>query len=102
MKLIRDIDKDDESINDEIDNAQHYAEQNIYTESDEISDIDTTDIEEAKSIIFQKALNKQTREKNNAIGSDIDDLSIKDTPKPQGGGVSGKSFMVIKQMLKDK
>jgi hypothetical protein len=107
--IIPEIDSSEDSVNAEIDGGVLHTIPEVITESDELSDIQTSDIEEAKQLIFQKAKRQQEAKahKSSAIpGSEPEFTSkdlMKESTKPQqGGGVSGKSFMVIKQMLKDK
>jgi hypothetical protein len=77
------------AINMEIDNMMFDIVQNDTEPINDITNFDITDIEEAKTLIFEKAKKK-----------------AQDTPKTldkedKEKSVSGKSFMVIKQMLKD-
>ena len=94
--LFKDLDNSDEGLNQELDNTMLQAVKKVNTESDDITDFDTTDIEEAKEVIFRKARMKV--EQHNL--SD-EELAAKEEKEIKGKAVSGKSFMILKQMLKD-
>ena len=103
-----DYDNSDDMINSEIDNTmlQSVKTKKIVNE-DDITDFDTADIEEAKQVIFKRARNKIEKE---SLAEDIElekqivkQAVTKQSNNSNGGGkaISGKSFMVIKEMLKD-
>ncbi len=83
--LFKDLDNSDETLHQEIDNTMLQAVKEVNTKNDDITDFDTADIEEAKELIFRKARMKVEEEK-----------------ETKGKAVSGKSFMILKQMLKDE
>jgi predicted membrane channel-forming protein YqfA (hemolysin III family) len=96
--ILPDIDISDELLDTELNNSIMHTlkkEQNIYDDS--LTDFDTTDIEEAKTLIFEKAVKKSEM---NHVTENINKENTSTSPS-KGKPVSGKSFMVIKQMLKD-
>ncbi|MCL2039198.1 MAG: hypothetical protein FWG85_02070 [Bacteroidetes bacterium] len=95
--LFKDIDSSEEALNQELDNTMLQAVKKVRHESDDITDFDTTDIEEAKGVIFRKA--RMQVEKHN---TSEEELSEKEEKEMKGKAVSGKSFMILKQMLKDE
>ena len=117
-----DVDNSDAGVNKEIDNSLLQIEQKD-EEKDFLTDFDTADIEEAKTKIFENA--RKEKIKKNIKPNTDDEITTKELvnevkrqvvkpTKPatvnnktagssegNGKNVSGKSFMVIKQMLKD-
>lgn len=121
-----DVDLSDEGLEIEIDNSLlQTAKKETVRETDVLTDFDTADIEEAKTKIFENA--KRLKTQKSQIDTD-DEITTKDLVKEvarkmsspttvkknepakptssnesssNGKNVSGKSFMVIKQMLKD-
>jgi hypothetical protein len=96
--ILPDIDDSDELLDSELDNSiMHTLKKDQNLSDDLLTDFDTTDIEEAKTLIFEKAV-KKSEMKPAPENIKKDNTS---TSPSKGKPVSGKSFMVIKQMLKD-
>ncbi|MDR0926888.1 MAG: hypothetical protein LBO69_03875 [Ignavibacteria bacterium] len=93
--IIPDIDMSDEAVNTDMDNS--LLQTPAYPKDDDYL-ADVTDIEEAKTLVYAKAMQMSNKSVK------------KDTPPPppastdganKGKNVSGKSFMILKEMIKD-
>jgi hypothetical protein len=116
-----DVDLSDEGVEKEIDNT---LLQTVKKEEDTnfLTNFNTTDIEEAKTLIFKNArIEKDKQQKTTAKSNDDDEITTQDLLKEvskkvvnkgvttveetettgKTANVSGKSFLAIKQMLKD-
>jgi len=105
--VFEDIDSNESSVSAELDNTiLTSATAPAISETNEITDFDTTDIEEAKDVIFRKARRQvEAKAKDDLIEKQVKEDIIKKQMKSSnnsgGQAVSGKSFMIIKEMLKN-
>ena len=88
------LDSNEEAVSSELNNMMLKTEKINAKINDDITDFDTADIEEAKTEIFKRARKKVDK-------AHEEELQKKEEKEIKGKAVSGKSFMLIKEMLKN-